>query len=135
MTCGLNRCLCPVRVLPLRCTTAACGPVTDYRQVMKRVIKIPETCLVKAKDEVELAHILKTSIEGLDKHLQTTASGSNHRLAVVTHLYQVQDPQFTLALVNDKDKVERSIVSINDPQVLVVLLLLLAILSESEPWW
>lgn len=56
--------------------------------------------LVDVENEIKLAHILKALVQGLDEDLD-----------------QVQDPQFTLSLVNGKDKEEGGVVAVNEAAI------------------
>lgn len=52
-----------------------------------------------------------------------------------THLNEIEYPQFTLTLVHHEHEIQRSIMSVDDPQILVVRPFLLAILPKSKAWW
>lgn len=51
----------------------------------------------------------------------------------MTYLDQVEDAEFALALIDDKDKVQGRVMAVNDAQIVVARVVLLARLAESEP--
>lgn len=53
--------------------------------------------LVRVEDEIELAHILETSVQRLHKHLN-----------------QIKNAQFTLAAIYDKNEVQGGVMSVDE---------------------
>ena len=91
------------------------------------------------EDEVELADVFETPVEGLDKDLQCARPALVSRIGLnsvrrkVTYLNQIEDTELALALVDDKDEVQGRVMAIDDAQVVVARVVLLARLAESEP--
>lgn len=71
--------------------------------------------LVEVENEVQFTHTLEDAIESLDEYLN-----------------QIQDTEFTLALVDNEHKVECGIVSVDDSQLIACCRFLLR--SGSRSW-
>jgi hypothetical protein len=71
--------------------------------------------------EIELADILKRSIQRFYENLVGMMNTIDHRMIkrYLSHLDQVENAKLALALVNNEDKVQGSVASVDDTPPLV----------------
>lgn len=74
-----------------------------------------QTHLVKVKHEVQLADILKRSVERFYKNLSGKLEHSGNLIDITADLYQVQNPKLALRPIHHEHKIECCIVAINYP--------------------